>query len=138
MGSLELKLNNAMAPFEQGLNIAGYIPLVSTVSGVLRHSYGKMEIIAGVAAGALFAIVALFNPNAQARQKGLQKAVEVMMTYSLHGIANICRAWIEVVPFLSLVTCLPYDLMGKRFAYPQENPGHWEYVSDAMPAPRRG
>jgi hypothetical protein len=134
----ELKLNDALASFEKGLNLAGYVPVLSTVSGTLRSTYGKTLIITGVAGGALLAIVALFNSNAKSRKNGLEKAVKFLMTCSLHGIANIGRSRIEMVPFLSLATCLPYDLMGTRFAYPKENPGRWEYVTDTRSTPQGG
>jgi hypothetical protein len=134
----ELKLNDALASFEKGLNLAGYIPVVSMISGTLRSTYGKTLIITGVAGGALLAIVALFDRNAVGRQKGLEKAMKFLVTCSVHGIANIGRSRIERVPFLSLVTCLPYDLLGIRFVYPKETPGRWEYVTETRPTPQGG
>ncbi|MBS0604210.1 MAG: hypothetical protein JSS60_04120 [Verrucomicrobia bacterium] len=94
--------------------------MVSTFSGGLRINYGKVEVIGGVIAAALTAIVALAQSNADDRERGLNKAVEILATYSLHGIANIFRGAIEMIPLLSLATCLPYDLLGNRLAYPKE------------------
>jgi hypothetical protein len=117
MDQIQINLNKTLNAFEKGLNIAGYIPVVSTFSGSFRASYGKLEVIAAVAAAALMAVRALFL-NAEDRNQELKKAVEVLVHYSLHGLANIMRAALEIFPFVSLVTCLPYDLLGKRFSYP--------------------
>lgn len=136
MGELDVRLHSTLCAFEKGLNIAGYVPLVSCISGAVRGMYGKIEIIAGVVAASFLAIAAFFNPNADVSRQWVRKAVDILTTYSLHGIANIGRSWIEMIPLLSLVTCLPYDLMGKRFAYPQERAGHWEFVPEARPVPQ--
>ena len=121
LNHIQESLDKTLYTFEQGLNIAGYIPLVSTFSGSLRISYGKVEVIGSVVAAVLTAFVALCNyHDAEARQRGLGKALEILTTYSLHGIANIFRGTIESVPFLSLFTCLPYDLLRSRFSYHYE------------------
>ncbi len=121
MNQIQNRLDRALYNVEQGLNTAGYIPLVSTVSGALRANLGKLEIIGSVAAGSLLAIKALFNPTAEGRNRELDKAVEIVITYSLHGLANIFRAILEIFPFVSLATCLPYDhLFKQRFSYPTE------------------
>jgi hypothetical protein len=121
MDQIQINLNKVLNSFEEGLNIAGYFPIVSTFSGSLRSTYGELEIIGAVAVAALIAVRALFLINASDRNHELRKAVEVLITYSLHGLANIIRGTIEKFPFVSLVTCLPYDLSGHRFAYPIEN-----------------
>lgn len=118
MDQIQINLNKTLNTFEEGLNIAGYFPIVSTFSGSLRIGYGKLEVIGSVAAAALIAIRALFLANASDRNREFRKAVEVLIDYSLHGFANITRGIIEDFPFVSLVTCLPYDLSGNRFAYP--------------------
>jgi hypothetical protein len=126
---IEDSLDNWLEKIEQPvLNIAGYIPVISQVSGPLRMALGQCEIIAGLAAAAFMAIAALFNPNAQERQHQLNKALEIAVKYTLHGGANLFRGSIELVPFFSLVTCLPYDLFGNRFSYIRgqgSNPGHY-------------
>jgi hypothetical protein len=121
MDKIQINLNKTLNDFEAGLNIAGYFPIVSTFSGSLRISYGKLEIIGAIAVAALIAVRALFLTNDSDRNREFRKAVEVLIDYSLHGFANIMRGTIEVAPFVSLVTCLPYDLWGHRFAYPIQN-----------------
>lgn len=118
MDQMQINLNKTLNSFEGGLNIAGYIPIVSTFSGSLRINYGKLEVIGSIVAAALITVRALFLANASDRDRELKRAIDVFTHYSLHGIANIIRGILEVVPFVSLVTCLPYDLSGKRFAYP--------------------
>jgi hypothetical protein len=116
----EKELNHIQSVVETGLNYAGYIPLVSSLSGSLRIQYGKIEVIGAIATGALLAGQAFFEQNGEERSKKLNRAVEVLTTYATHGVANIFRGILEMIPFLSLVVCLPYDLMKNRFIYPQE------------------
>lgn len=132
MNQIQTKLDNGFSVFEQGLNMAGYVPIlgVSKVAGLVRINFGNAQIIASIALGALIAVAALFSKNADERQQGLHLAVTIMKTYTLHGLANMGRGFIECVPYLSLVTCLPYDLMDNRYRYPNEVPGRWEYVRE--------
>ena len=118
MDQIQINLNKTLNSFEGGLNIAGYVPIVSTFSGALRANYGKLEVIGAIVAGALIAVRALFLVNASDQDRELKRAIDVFTCYALHGVANIIRGVLEVIPLVSLVTCLPYDLSGKRFAYP--------------------
>jgi hypothetical protein len=121
MNQIQVNINKTLHVSERGLNILGYIPIVSTFSGALRMSYGKLEVIGAIAAAALIAVKALCITNSSDRDSELKKAVEVFIGYALHGCANIIRGMIEVVPCFSLITCLPYDLLGHRYAYPIES-----------------
>ncbi len=121
MNEIESSLDFSLDKFEHGLNVAGYIPFVSSFSGGVRAIMGKIEVIGALATAAIMAIGALFNPNAAQRQAQLSKSGEIAVKYSWHGVANILRGALEIVPFLSLVTCLPYDLMGNRVSYFREN-----------------
>ena|ERR1700690_1508783 len=120
MSQSEYQLNNTLAKVERGFDYVGYIPVVSALSGALRVVCGKIEIIAGIAASALTAIVALFSPTAYERHEGMKKAANILTTYTVHGIANIFRGALEATALLGTVACLPYDLFGNRFSYPQE------------------
>ncbi len=121
MGEIEDSIDNAFGWFEHGLNIAGYIPLVSTISGGIRIGFGKLEVIGAIAVAAFTAIKALFNPDPIEKHLQLDKAAKILVKYSLHGAANVLRGTLEVFPFVSLVTCLPYDLAGNRFSYVRED-----------------
>jgi hypothetical protein len=125
MSQIQSNLNKTLNDFEHGLNIVGYVPFVACISGSLRISYGKLEIIGAVAIAAIVAIRALFINNAVERDRELRRAAEILIYYSAHGFANIGRGMIEVVPLLSLVTCLPYDLLGKRMAYSTQEQHAW-------------
>ena len=107
--------------FEQKLNIAGYFPIVSTISGGIRICFGKLELIGAIVTSAFMAIKALFNPDVAERRQELDKAGHVFVKYAMHGGANILRGSLEMILFLSLVTCLPYDLRGNRFAYVRQS-----------------
>jgi hypothetical protein len=120
LNQIQNTIGKVLSTFERGLNAGGYIPILSTFSGALRIKYGQIEVIGSIVAAALTAIAALFNPSKEAREQGLNRATEILTTYACHGIANIFRGVIEAIPFLSFVTCLPYDLLGNRFAYPHE------------------
>lgn len=124
------KVDNALSCFEEGLNVAGYVPLfgICTVAGVLRIEYGKAQICASVALAALVTVASLFSKNSETRHAGIKFAATLLTTYSVHGLANIGRGLLEMIPYLSLVTCLPYDMTNNRYKYPTEVPGRWVYV----------
>jgi hypothetical protein len=89
---------------EQTLNVFGYIPLISTASSYVRGSYGSLQVTAGVA-------VAILSSLSQNNDRQAEHGVEI----AIHGFANMCRATIEFVPFLNLIT-IPYDIVN-RFEY---------------------
>lgn len=120
MVEFQINLDKTLATVEKFLDVAGYIPVVSTFSGAFRIKYGKVETVASVGLSAVSALYAVCKQDQAERARGLDRAVEVL-TYSIHGIANVFRGAIEMVPFLSLFTCLPYDLLKARFTYPREN-----------------
>lgn len=126
----EIDIDSTLASFEKDLNFVGYIPFASMLSGALRIIYGKIEVIGSVALGALSAIKSLFY-NGEQKEQEWNRAVH-FFNYALHGIANIFRGTLETVPFLSLVTCLPYDMLELRFTYPKEVPAvryHWQVMA---------
>jgi hypothetical protein len=116
----KVNLDRTLTAFETGLNYAGYVPILSSFSAPVRAGYGKIEIICGVAAAAIFAIRALLAEGAQ--KEVLWNKSDEALEYVAHGLANIIRAVFELVPFVSLVTCLPYDLFGERFSYTTQTP----------------
>ena len=96
------RLDESFQSFEKMLNVFGYIPIVSSVSGSVRQVYGNVQVIGGLATAVLSSL-----SNQRQAEHGLEIAV--------HGIANMCRSSVEMVPFLNLA-CIPYD-MGNRFEY---------------------
>lgn len=114
--------DDAMTQFENAMNVAGYVPILSTISGGLRMTYGNIEVVGAIVAAAFLAIQALFTSDSSAKSDLFNQSGKVLVKYSLHGFANCIRSVFESVPFLSLVTCLPYDLMGNRFSYVPSGP----------------
>lgn len=104
---------------EQALNLIGYIPFISAFSGAIRSTGGCFQFLSGLCLSAYFFCVLAF-----AKTKNIKHLfyLKTSFSHALHGIANIIRAKIEIVPFLSLILCLPYDrLFQKRFKYAAEN-----------------
>ncbi|MBS0606124.1 MAG: hypothetical protein AB7H48_05785 [Parachlamydiales bacterium] len=119
MHPLHQTLDQALHTFEKVLNFAGYIPIVSTFSGSIRIAYGKAEVVGAIAAGALLAVKALCNTDAEKRARDFDYAAGVAVNYSIHGLANIGRGFVEAIPIINL-SCLVYDLTGTRIQYPFE------------------
>lgn len=112
-------LDRNLSQFEKALNVAGYIPIVSSVSGAVRVLYGKIEVVAAVGTAAISALKALFS-DARGSKEWFGRSV-MALDYALHGVANIVRGYIEMVPFLGLALCLPYDhCLEERVTYPTE------------------
>jgi hypothetical protein len=113
----QIQLEKTLARAEEALNLVGYIPLVSILSATVRSMGGMLQALLGIA----FALGYFFAGHIFKKAKALQKS-RLSTHYLFHGLLNIIRAKIEAVPFLSLITCLPYDrLLKKRFKYPVEN-----------------
>lgn len=102
--------------FERGLNVVGYIPVIGSVSAVVRNNYAKIEAVAGVA----FAILATGiylqgNPS--------HAYYLIAGTLFGHAILNEIRSYFEAVPGVALFTTLPYDIIatiyvgGRFFSY---------------------
>jgi hypothetical protein len=112
-------LDRNLSQMEGFFNIAGYIPVVSSVTGAARILYGKIEVVAGIAAAAFLAIKALFSGDRSANE-WFDKSL-MALDYAIHGAANVIRGYIEIVPFFGLLLCLPYDrCFNCRLAYPTE------------------
>jgi hypothetical protein len=101
---MSASLDETLGGFEKGLNVLGYIPGVSTFSGTIRILYGKIEIISGLA-------IALISSCFRANDRQIAHGMELVV----HGIANLGRGLVELIPFFNLI-CIPYD-MYNRFEY---------------------
>lgn len=74
------------------LNILGYVPVISTISGCCRVLLGIIHTIVHL-------VAAIFK--ASHRKDHLQEA--------LLGVRNIVRGIVEMVPVVGNITCLTYD-----------------------------
>src|ERR1700722_10255330 len=82
--------------FEKCLNIAGYIPVIGSVSATIRNNYAKIELVAGIA----FTILAVVFHVQQNQYSAFYLSVGA--TFVGHALLNELRSYIEVVPFLHL------------------------------------
>ena len=109
------KFESILARGEESLNLVGYVPFLSVASGALRSLGGLLQLILGFS----FAI-GYFCAFRYSKQRKIQHLLYMKTGFShgFHGIANWLRAKIEIIPFLSLLVCLPYDrFFKKRFKY---------------------
>ncbi len=117
ISNLQHTFENALAATERTLNLFGYVPFVSTVSGGLRIIYGKVEIITGLALSAIGIVGALCKQGSD--RKSAMDQADSFFKYSIHGLANVARGLVESVPFVNLV-CFFWDQANERMAYPSE------------------
>ena len=110
------KMFIALESFEIGLNVAGYIPVLGSVTSLVRLQYARIEAVAG----AIFLLI-----GAAAHPSGALARLycDIGVTLIGHAVLNLARSDFEVVPFLPLVTTLPYDILavccvwGRFFSY---------------------
>ena len=112
------KFERVLARGEESLNLVGYVPFLSTVSGALRSLGGIAQLIVGFSCA--IGYFCSFRYSKQSKVKHLLH-LKTSLSHGFHGIANWLRAKIEIIPFLSLIFCLPYDrFFKKRFKYSAE------------------
>lgn len=104
------------------LDPMGYIPILSTVTGAARGILGTAELMAGIFA----VIIGMFgNQREQGEYFGFAKHCFT------HGIANLARAGIEMIPFINMIT-LAYDgdldHQG-RGSQKYDKPGRFSYLT---------
>lgn len=103
---------------ENALNLVGYIPMISALSGAIRLAGAKVQMLGGVLATVFLLLKGIYGKSFKAHN--FQKC-RLAIEQILHGAFNFCRALVELVPFLSLFLCLPYDrLLHRRLKYTYE------------------
>ena len=98
-------LNAGLTRFEKGFNRVGYFPILSTVSGYVRAVFGAVELVTAVALAALQML----------RLLDFEGVLETGV-YALHGVANIVRGMIEMMPIINMFWFL-YDNARLRLNY---------------------
>ena len=106
-------LDQGFAKLESGLNSIGYIPVVSTISGAGRFCYGKYQLIAAIACGVF---IAFSSCVAADKSRRLGEAVDIVWEYGVHGVGNMIRGSVEILPLVNLL-CIAYDRTGMRMNY---------------------
>lgn len=113
------QLAKTLAKGEEALNLIGYIPMISILSAAVRTLGGKLQALLGLSLAVFSLIAGIMASKGKIRHfLNFRTSIE----HFLHGLFNMLRAVIEAVPFLSLITCLPYDrVFNKRFKYTGED-----------------
>ena len=109
--------DRTLAMAEKAFNVLGWIPLISSISGPIRMTAGRIEAIAFSILSSATLLVANITEN-----KELFKEADRLSTYIWHGMANFCRGAIETVPLLGNFLTISYDLnASSRMSYPMES-----------------
>jgi len=115
-----VNLDSAQATLEKNVfNKAGYIPLVSTVSGILRQKLGLIQVVSSIAMAIFFAVQSLFLTSPREINAAHANAKHCL-SYALHGIANMFRGGIESIPLLGNAVVYGYDYFEARVGYKTE------------------
>jgi hypothetical protein len=105
------------ANFEKTLNVLGYIPFISSASGVVRMASAVITLITSAVKIPLCAIADLF----QKTPKGYSYRIHVHVCYIAHSCANLFRGFVEFWVVLGNVLTFSYDRLIGRIGYPIEN-----------------
>lgn len=114
------EINKFLGRVEECLNIVGYVPILSEISGAFRIAMGKIEFIAGLFLAAVGFVCEMLVGRGD-RQWMMEQGGE----YVLHGLVNILRGCVEMVFLLGNLACYIFDEdETNRFRYTHENPVH--------------
>jgi hypothetical protein len=106
------------ANLEKVFNVLGYIPCVSSGSGITRGLYGLIEIMKSCVAVVFVAMADWMVPS-HSRPVWYRTAKHV--TYAVHGFANVFRGFVECLPLVTNnLILIAYDLSMHRHEYPVE------------------
>lgn len=107
-------IENQVAHAEQQLNPIDWVPLASTFSGLLRILAGAVEVAAGIVFP-LLKILHILLTNRGSYCDAIPKGC----LYSIHGVANIARGVIALIPGVNLLLFIHDKHLG-RMNYPEE------------------
>ena len=105
-------LDHVCARGENILNKLGWIPYVGSVSGAFRLAIGKIMFVVGIVLASYYFLRAIITNEPCLNDEPAEYA-----GYAIHGLANICRALVETMPFYNTVALLVYDAFLGRFCY---------------------
>ncbi len=95
------------------LNVAGYLPLISAISGVARQIIGVGQVVVGIGTKAVYTLLNTI---------GRRDYVVVGPSHFWHGISNIVRGLLETVSSFGLtIGLIGYDF-ACRYTYDGEPP----------------
>lgn len=111
------------ANIEKELNFYGHIPFVSSVSGPLRVFVGLVQVISSVVK-APFELIADFYGRSERMNQSRFNHTFRNVIYIAHGVANVLRGCVEVLPFQGNLYTILYDVCKFRLVYPTESNKH--------------
>lgn len=111
-------LEKAELNIEKVLNITGYIPMVSILSGGVRKVYATAQVIIGFSCSIGFGIGYLIGGDER-----LKDAAYRFGDQAMNGYGNFGRAVVEEIPVIGNIVTIIYDrYIRYRQAYSSENP----------------
>ena len=105
------------ASFEKTLNVLGYIPIISSATGVVRIVSSIITLISSAVKLPLCAIADLFQRTPRKYSFRIQKHI----SYIAHSMVNIFRGAIEFSIVLGNILTFSYDRLIGRISYPVES-----------------
>ncbi len=105
---------NIAAHTELDFNKNGYIPIFSSVTGGMRIINGMVHVIIGISK-IIFAVQTDIFRNFNYRNKIFKG-----FYFTAHGISNILRGAIELIPVVGNIAMIIYDIVMPRFKYDLE------------------
>ncbi|MCH9631504.1 MAG: hypothetical protein S4CHLAM37_15270 [Chlamydiia bacterium] len=105
-----------LVSMEKVFNIMGYIPVCSSASGPVRSLFGTIQTIVALVKIPFTLLFDLFREN----PKGYGNRTLRNCHYAAHGLGNIVRGFVEIVPLLGNITTIFYDTLGLRISYSVE------------------
>jgi hypothetical protein len=108
-------IQNAIATVEQCFNPIDRVPFIGSFTGMVRILAGAVQTIAGVIFAYLKSYYLLFTHS----KHKIGEAINEGLIYALHGLANMIRGAIAMIPVLN-TSLATYDYTMGRFNYPDE------------------
>ncbi|HSX11299.1 MAG TPA: hypothetical protein VLF94_06275 [Chlamydiales bacterium] len=109
-----LNVENQIAKVEKWINPFDWVPGISSFSGMIRILAAEVQVVAGVAL-AVFKMCQIVWTG----RGSYTKAMERGLYYSLHGLANIARGCIAMLPIVN-ISLFVYDRYIGRVNYERE------------------
>lgn len=105
------------ASFEKTLNVLGYIPFISSVTGGVRILSSSITLITSAIKLPLCAIADLF----QHTPRGYSFRIQKHISYMCHSLLNIFRGSVEFSFLIGNIMTFSYDSLIGRISYPVES-----------------
>lgn len=109
-----VNVENRVAQIEQFLNPIDWIPCIASFSGMVRILAAGVQVAAGFAFAALKCFYVVMTGRGS-----YSRALEEGFNYSFHGLANITRGSIAMIPIFNMILFI-YDKKVGRVNYEGE------------------